>query len=110
MKLTLKACEHRAMEVWADRNSDANCFYATCLGCYERLKFISDVADGYVIAPAPGPCDHIKKKPVASQITKHMPHRDAICVSCGQILRHPDGPGEWTPVLFYGYLIHEEAF
>jgi hypothetical protein len=118
VKLTLKGCEHKALEAWgnppANRRGRSE-FYATCLNCYERLVFSDPTWDGrgalnLAVEPAPPPalCPHPNRKPVAAQITKNMPYRDAICTGCGVIQRHPDGRGVWTDVVFYGYLIEEE--
>jgi hypothetical protein len=70
-----------------------------------------DVAGRLVLVDdfPPGACEHARKKPVGQQLTLHRDYTDAMCMDCGRVLRHPDGPGSWEEVLFYGYLIKEEA-
>lgn len=104
MRLKLNGCEHRAVSQWAtDR--------FTCLSCYRRLRGQLDPkrvgADLLPDTPA-GVCEHVSKVPISEAITKAQPYQDALCTQCGRVLRHPDRPGRWTEVMFYGYVIHEE--
>lgn len=112
MKITLEGCKHRAIESWGD--GDVYAAYATCLNCYERFVIHAPTNHRQMrFEPAPPPpirCPHRHRKPVAAQVTKNMPYRDAICTECGVIQRHPDGRGAWTDVQFYGYLIKEESW
>jgi hypothetical protein len=111
MKLTLKGCEHRFVESWGQATTDAQTGEArqnvTCLSCYERLVIVNGRLSSVIPVPAK-PCDHAKRRPVSTMVTKGKPYRDALCGICGVVQRHPDGRGVWTDVRFYGYLIKEE--
>lgn len=81
---------------------------ATCPSCYQRL-IVTVAGRVGVIPDTPAVmCDHPHKKPISEAITKRLPYQDALCTDCGRVLRHPDGPGRWEEVIFYGYVIHEE--
>jgi hypothetical protein len=57
----------------------------------------------------PGLCDHLRKKPLAQYNARQIGYTSAMCLDCGRVLTHPDGPGHWEDAIFYGYLIKEEA-
>lgn len=110
MKVTLEGCRHTAFEPYGDiaNHDDPK---VTCLSCYHRLRAEIDartnrltMVDDY----APGACSHPRKKPVGQSLTAKRSYHDAMCLDCGRVLRHPDGPGSWDEVIFYGYVILEE--
>lgn len=109
MKIVLESCKHPHIAY----NNDYP-YVATCLSCYERLSMSGEplypraktMRDLVKAKPVWG-CPHRHKEPVSATLTATRPYRDAMCQDCGVVLRHPDGPGAWEEVLFYGYLIHE---
>lgn len=113
-KFKLEGCKHAAKLHYGLSNSTRQTF--TCLTCYQRLAAdYAPVLDDFTVTVTPvndfppGPsCTHPSKKPVGEALTKHRDYTDAFCVDCGRVLRHPNGPGSWEEVLFYGYVIKEE--
>lgn len=110
MKVTLEGCRHNLFEPYGDiaNHDDPK---VTCLNCYHRLRTHFDARTGRVTLRddyAPGVCGHPRKKPVGQSLTAKRNYHDAMCVDCGRVLRHPDGPGSWDEVIFYGYVILEE--
>lgn len=109
MKVTLEGCKHAKFELYGDvrDHSDPK---MTCLHCYHRLRVNvnSSGLPAWVDDFPPGACDHSRKKPVSQALTVKRDYTDAMCLDCGRVLRHPDGPGSWEDVIFYGYVIHEE--
>lgn len=112
MKFTLEGCRHAKFEPYGNI-SYGDESTVTCLSCYHRLRPKFDEQTGRLIMVddvPPGQCDHPRKKPVQQQLTAHRDYTDAMCLDCGRVLRHPDGPGTWEDVLFYGFVIKEEAW
>lgn len=107
MKYTLESCKHRRLETWGDGAK-----HATCLLCFRRFRLAADRDTRrriYLDAPPwDGQCLHVTSflKPF-DRMGKQDSHDYAICVNCGCVVSHPPGPGKWTPVLFYGYVIDE---
>lgn len=108
MKFTLDPCQHRSYEPYGNDPRDA---CVTCLNCYHRLRAWYDetsarltMVDDY----PPRICKHERKKPVSKSLNAKRDYTDAMCKDCGCVLRHPDGPGSWEEVLFYGLVIKEE--
>lgn len=112
MIVVLEGCPHSHVALRARDAHDVA--FGTCTGCYTRLR-----SDGpyntlgpdkrWLPDAAAAPCPHTAKVPVAEQATKRLRYRDALCVLCGVVLRHPDGPGDWEEVIFNGYLIEEDS-
>lgn len=112
MKVTLEGCRHVKFEPYGDV-ANHNDPKVTCLSCYHRLRAALDPHTGrlhMVDDYPPGACGHPRKKPVSQALTAKRDYTDAMCLDCGRVLRHPDGPGQWEDVLFYGYIIKEETW
>lgn len=119
MKAVLEGCKHQHTSPYGNP-VDINHVQITCLTCYRRLTAVlhdSQDANAFVSgrlaltdAPAPQMCAHSTKKPVQQELTAKRDYTDAMCMTCGCVLRHPDGPGSWEPVRFYGYVIKEEPW
>jgi hypothetical protein len=107
-KYTLGACTHRRT---AGYGKDGNGYF-TCLLCFRRFMFVrreDSMQRDAVPAPAwDGQCLHIASFLNPLDSAKGRPDR-AHCTNCGCVVEHPPGPGKWTPVVFYGYLIREET-
>lgn len=110
MKFVLEGCKHVRFEPYGDV-ANHNDPRFVCLSCYHRLRSEYNEATGrldIVDDYPPAACDHLRKKPVGQALTAHRDYTDAMCLDCGRILRHPDGPGQWEDVIFYGLVIREE--
>jgi hypothetical protein len=112
MKITLEGCQHKWVET-RSTNARTSTAYGTCTHCYVRVKRRTDVdalAPKQWVPDAPvGPCTHgFDKKPISEVRNKRQDFRDAICMGCGVVLRHPDGPGQWDEVIYNGFIIEEE--
>lgn len=110
MKITLEGCRHGK---YATLDTADDVVRATCLICYQRIVGTFDRATYQPVwSAAPAPtfiCAHRSKDPIQkSPKFANKNFTDALCNDCGVVLRHPDGKGEWTEVLFNGYLIREE--
>lgn len=116
MKFTLNGCEHGvAVYTWTGQERGDGFVHGTCVTCYQRVRILRHLYNGFRslnwIADLPAAvCMHGTKIPIAEEITRKLPYKDAVCDRCGVVLRHPDGPGEWAEVIFNGYLIREEPF
>lgn len=111
MKLVMEGCSHG----WVERRrvNEHGIVFGTCTHCFVRLR--SDGPED-VLSPddkawlpdyAPAPCDHVAKKAIGIMRNKSLDYHDAVCLDCGVVLRHPDGPGEWQEVLFNGFIIED---
>lgn len=108
MKLILEGCPHKRFLPYGDiADHDEPTF--TCLTCYQRLRARDHPDLAIVKDYPPGVCEHQHKKPVGQALTAHRDYTDALCTDCGRVLRHPDGPGSWEDVMFYGLIIREEV-
>lgn len=106
-KLTLQGCGHRVTRSWGDE------LHATCMICYERLRQLGTStgrADRHWISDTPAPlCEHKYKETIEKAAKyKHGEYIDALCMDCGVVLRHPEGPGGWEEVVHNGFVIKEE--
>jgi hypothetical protein len=100
-KYTLAGCKHRKTSGYGGGRD------FTCLMCCQRLTY-----DGnYQAVPAPawdGQCLHLTSFLHPIETLGKQANERAHCKNCGCVVEHPPGPGKWTPVQFYGYLIREE--
>lgn len=114
-KLTLQGCKHGPVKLWDDED-----VHGTCMVCYERLRKVEGnytATGGFRLPPeswtrdTPAPfCLHRDKETIVKppKFRHYTDHIDALCLDCGVVLRHPEGPGEWEEVVFNGYRIKEE--
>ena len=110
MKYTVEGCRHKKCEPYG--TLDHNSPRLTCTTCYRRLRAaISETGRLELVPDYPAaPCEHARKQTVGAALNAKRDHMDAMCLDCGRVLRHPDGPGSWEEVRFYGYVIHEERW
>jgi len=125
-KLTLQGCKHPILQPWGadyDPWTSEGSKQVTCMVCYERLIVEDDQPANRIFGRRGGamdnsklpraqpalPCEHRSKTPIQKpEKFTHGDYTDALCETCGVVLRHPEGPGQWEEVIFNGYVIREE--
>lgn len=99
MKLIVQGCGHpKAVTITP--------YLVTCTKCLRRLT-LDEQTLTFVQAPAPtGTCVHARKKTLVR--TERQSVLRVVCLDCGCVLQHPDGPGAWSYAYDYRFVIKEE--